>query len=403
MRAVRLLAPAIATVLLIACTAFATDAGATSLKRTIPRPEKVAVDGTDIYWLKHIDRRTTQLALMRTSFLDRKKVRLATFSFTGRYEPISIGAGGGHVFVYAISDGMDFKADSGVRSKIVRISRDGLTRTVIASGLDAATEEEGVVIDEDAVGRLNDCGKQVSLMSVTAAGSAVIREVTAERDSGACGGKPNVNHSRIYEFPLVGAPREIFKFDNAYDGQVKIFDGGYEWGGRVLGPWVERAEVYGDRAVFSYGRSGGLFVRDLSTGSTTGPYLAGLPAKSAFAVGSLDPAGRLAINRVTIVKGTRFDSDKAASGLYGTPGDINLFQKVSSTQTLSFCGRHLIAFGRKRAVELDPMTLAPVRTISSNGTAFDLTDLHCTDEYVYGVRANRKSQYTYFATPLNGD
>jgi hypothetical protein len=336
---------------------------------------------------------------MRGSFLDHKKTRLATFSFAGGFEPVQLSSGGGYAYVSTVSDGIDSDFNTGASSKVIRISRTG-ARTVVAAGSNAANDEESVVVDHGK-GRMNDCGKQVSLMSVSSNGSAVIQEVTADRDSTACGNKKNVDHNRIYELPVNGTPREIFSYDVAIDSQITVDDGGWEsHGGRTLGPEVYMASVFGDHAMFSFGRAGGLYIRDLVTGALSGPYLGGLAAKAGFGWGTLDPVGRLALFRGTVKAGTRFDVDKTVSGLYLTPGDASAFQKVSTRDEIAFCGHHLIKFSKRNATEIDPVTLAPIRTIAADGSATTGASMSCTEDYLYGVRWHGNNKYTYYARTL---
>jgi hypothetical protein len=393
------LATSCAAATLLACAALVAPAGATPLKRDVKGAQQVSISGTDVYWIKYIDHHTTQTALMRGSFLDHKKIRLATFTFAGGFEPVQLSSGGGYAYVSTVSDGIDNDVNKGASSKIIRVSRTG-TRTVVAAGSNPA-DDEGSVVVEHGTGRMNDCGKQVMLMSVSSNGSAVIQEVTADRDSTACGKKKNVNHNRIYELPLNGVPREIFSYDVALESTITVDDGGWEsHGGRSLGPEVYTASVFGDHAIFSFGRAGGIYVRDLVSGALTGPYLGGLTAKAGFAWGTLDPIGRIAMFRGTFKAGRRYDVGNTVSGLYLTPDDLSAFQKVSTRDEIAFCGHHLIKFSKRRATEIDPVTLAPIRTIASDGSATTGLNISCTEDYLYGVRWHGHDKYTYYARTL---
>lgn len=371
-------------------------AGITPLKTTIDGSFDSVQSGTDLYWVDFEDRSGDSI-VRRKSLVDGSVQRLARFE--DEFFALSMYAGGNYLYVSLISDEGEDPDATGTSTKVVRIARDGSSITTLAEGK-VATLREVIVKNGKAI--LNDCGTDVEADTVSATGAIVIRETTFDRESARCGGKPNVNHVRYYELSVSGAVREIYSYDSRIKKRIKVHRNG-SWSGsrEESNVGVGMVSLVGDRAAFSLGSKGRVFVRDLATGGLTGPYSTGISGEFVFQYASLDSAGRLAMNGLKVKDiDERNPSVEIRAGVVRAPGDPASYLQLFKSKTLAFCGDRLIAFSNKNILELDVQTLTPIRTITEFNTkqSRDAT-AGCLGDYVHVVRFANKSE-TYLSYPL---
>ncbi|MGH2959631.1 MAG: hypothetical protein ACRDKE_08500 [Solirubrobacterales bacterium] len=368
---------------------FAGVTGAAPLVRPMNLDaDGMAVDGTDIYWSRDhmVGPGSYEEILYRGSFLDKSKVELARFGRKSWETVEGISAGGGYV---AVSLNNEFfgsgSKTSAPTTRVIRFSRDGSRRDVIATGrIDTAGQSAHIV--KRGVAYLNDCGTRVSALSTSATGSVVIGQVTGERNSERCGGKKNVDHWRYYEQRLDGTQREIFAKDRLVKLSYKRLKHGRSWTDTSGSEALVSAELIGDRALIRSATSIQYFVRDLNTGTLSTSF--DFPAKP----GSILTTASMALNGSVALNG--FFADKKSgvilrAGVFPTAAPSN-FKEAARDTELNFCGSHLIStpFDTRKIFELDPVTLAPVRTVGMRPTELSLIfgiELGCDDDYLYGV------------------
>lgn len=398
--------------LLLAAPAGAATQGVTPLRATIGDDFESAFDGTDIYWtmsraLKRVPKYgyTSTTSLMRSSFLDGSKTVLKRFdpSDTATGFPEDIFAGGGYVYVNMSGDGPE-RDEIRSSSSVLRMSRDGSNFQKIASGQLNAGEEDAIVRLHGNKGQLNDCGTDVSAEHVAGDGSVVIREATADRESKACGRKKNVDHVRIYLLSPTGVTREILKEDLRVTLTIRRHkDGSWSSETGSKDPATYVAGVVGDRALLVRGRrSLSYYVRDLNTGTQTGPFKAAITSTYPFNLGSLDPEGRVAVSTFAVTGSKKHRKIRHSSGVFQVPGDTASFRPVKGFSFLMFCGKHLISLSSRGVRELDPVTFNLIRPISpphKDGSIVDINNA-CTADYLYMSRSRSKGS-KQLAYPLD--
>jgi hypothetical protein len=403
---------AIVGVALLAPAASGATDGVTPLVLKLNKRTDAAFSGTDLIYvsdrkIKPIPRSgyESETSLVRASFLNGSKTLIKRFDpkDTAVGFPDLILAGGGLVYANMWGDGPDPNSVQTATS-VLRMATDGSGAQTIASGLISSGEEDSILVSGHKA-EMNDCGTSVEARFVTADGSVVIRETTSERSSKNCGRKKNVDHDRVYLLTPSGVTREILTEDSKVHLKVKFHKGG-GWDAETDydKPNTEVVSVVGDKALLVRGRRQSFYVRDLSTRVETGPYKSTLAATRAFSTASMDPLGRIALSTFAASGKSKDAKFKHATGLFETPGDPASWKAAKGLQFVNFCGSHLLSDSAKGTRELDPVTLAPLRTIvpPSQSTTAITFQMGCTNDYLYlESLAEKKKTAIYFAYPLN--
>lgn len=401
----------LATALTVAGMLFASMAGAAPLVRQMNIDlDDLAIDGSDIYWTRdHMVRRGSyEVILYRGSFLNKSKVELARFGGKTWESVQGLSAGGGHVVVSLENEffASDSKS-SAPTSRVIRMARDGSRREVIAAGRVHTGGQPTKIITRKG-GRLNDCGTRVRALSVSATGSVVIGQVTGDRRSKRCGEKKDVDHWRYYEQRLDGSQREIFATDRVVETRFKRRKRGHSWSDTSGDAALSSAYVIGDRALIRSASSSQQFVRDLTAGTLSGPFKYPTKSGAIFTTASMGLNGSLALNAY-------FSNKKSGlairSGVFPTGVPTSFKEVERDTQLLEFCGSHLISspFDSRKIYELDPGTLAPVRSIGTRPSRISVVfgiELGCNDNFVYGIDLKERPDgedisVSLLAYPLN--
>ena len=368
-----------------------------------------AIDGTDVYWLSQQKIRKGSsyrydALLNRSSLVDGSRVRLMRFHDDDGYYIDDIQAGGGQVMVNLESEGLN----DPIQTKVLRMGRDGSNPQVLATGSKPGWEESSVV--EGGRARPNDCGTYVHGHSVTSTGSVVLMRTVGERESSACGMKPNFDHLRVTELSLSGSSREIFTEDIELDFSQTLSEGSGTGSGLVgfagtfgrplLDPFRTQIKVSGDRAAYVKVSGGPAYVRDLSTGALSGPYGTGLLGGATRNFPTVDPSGRVALTAAALrykdLSNTRqppLGWVAHRAGVFTTPMSPTGFAHLSKLRFVEFCGSRLIGGTSSAIVELDPVTMRLKRRLARyprGNRMWGLSD-QCTDSYVYTLGFKSKT------------
>lgn len=342
-------------------TAAAVAAQPTKHARTLVGADEIAIDGDDIYYTRSRKGRRG-VELVRGSFADRSRTVIARYSGR-RGQPSGLLAADGHV-VFTLDD-IEVETEELIsdRSEVVRISRDGTQKEVLAAG---SIDQPGVsFFDSGSESERDDCGTTVRAEAISETGIVVVKETTADRSSVRCGGRPNVDHVRAFAIFPNGSASEVFRTDlrlmitekRNRDGSVEV-----TFGYDVPEPSID--SIAGGRVLYTVGKNYEVWVRDLAAQQSIGPYFSGKIPGRIFLWGSLDPEGRVAAMTARYeIKGRRGGFRKLIAGVFPQPGTTQGFVKYGAQAGLLFCGRRLLAFESKRVRELNPVTLAPRRTV----------------------------------------
>lgn len=406
-------AAVLATALTIVGMLFAGSATAAPFARVINKDAgSLALDGTDIYWSveKEVRQGEYETTLYRGSFLNKSKVAIAKFGGTTGDYINGLSAGGGYAAITLRNGLVKSKNRSGFTetSRVVRISRDGTRRDVLATGsvevdgLNNYSFKNGVLVQKD-------CGTRVEALDVSSSGSVVLGRAVSERGSARCGKKKDVDRWRYMEARLDGTEREIFSIDRKVFVKVKKTKKGTRTRTNSGESAISNVDVVGDRVLFRNKSSESFFVRDLATGLLSGPFRFGATRALNYASATMSAGGAIALTSFYFAQKKYPTARNGIFPDFTNPSNVKLTPKLNSPV---FCGRHLIAKYEddSRVAELDPVTLAPIRVIAKPKYAvisFGL-DIACTDDYLYAVDLGADPEADYadlefrlLAYPLN--
>jgi hypothetical protein len=393
----------LAAAVVIVVSQFAGSASAAPLSHRINlSSDDIAIDGTDIYSSHSSNGQNHNVVkIYRSSFLDKSKVEIARLDGNDYDSIEGMDAGGGQLAISLRSD--NFRVDHfETNTKVIRISRDGTQRTVLASGKVGEHGGEGTFVVKNGVGHLNDCGTRVSLMSVSSTGSVVIGATVSDRSSKACGRKADVDHWRYFEQQLNGTVRGIVKLDKKIHFTWRRIGRGSYAASLPDDRALTNVEVQGDRALFDSVSSARYYVRDLVTGQLSGPLRLQIAGKfrEKFTFATLAASGSVALNSYAYKKGDRSER----TGVFANQPSPSAPIETKHGTPLFYCGDHLlgISFSSGRINELDPATLAVKRFVAkvSPKTTFLSIEFGCTNDYFYGAKLKGDSA-DLLAFPLN--
>lgn len=346
----------------------------------------VAIDGTDIYWSleKRVNSSRDETTLYRGSFLNKSKVAIAKFgTTTGEYID-GLSAGGGVVAVTLTDRLVKTKNGWADTSRVVRLSRDGTRRDVLAKGIVVDdfkdyTFKNGVVVQDD-------CGTRVEALDVSSSGSVVLGRAVSERASARCGKKKNVDRWRYVDTRLDGSEREIFSTNRKVFVKVTKTKKGSSTRTNSGESAISNVDAVGDRVLFRNESSLSFLVRDLTTGLLSGPFSFGTSPPTRYAWATMGSNGAIALDSFLLSK--RKDV-VVRTGIFpnvSSPSEVKMTPQLGNPV---YCGRHLLAKhdGDSRISELDPATLEPIRVIASPKAAVIVFGIAmtCTDDYLYAV------------------
>lgn len=347
MRSLRFLLVALTASLAVAVVS--TPVAGASLTVKGFQTSKSAIDGTDLYTVSYRKRDIyglpTSAVIWRQSILGGKRTRIASFRpYLGEVEELS--AGGGRV-----AAGFQSQFRLRARTKVFALNRDGTGKKVLGSGNWRA--------ESGADGAPKGCGTTVYLVNVTSSGSVLVSTASRTRDSRFCGRRPN---STRWSYDEIAA-----------DGSRRAVDSGGTGAGTVAKEdrWAD-VDVTGDFAVFSERQSLDVYVRQLTTGTTTGPFLVSPPpgGLGLFSVGvSLGPGGALVIDTGDEDHGVPVG--ERWTDVFLNPAAPNVAARSNRLRQAGFCGSRLIdvdfSGGSSTLREHDPRTLATIRTFGRLG------------------------------------
>lgn len=382
-------------------------AAAEPLRATIGNGGDAVASGTDIFWtssrkIKPMPREgySYETSLMRTSFVNAANVLVKKFDpkDTALGFPSDFVIGGDFIYVTMEGDGLD---SGGASTTILRMRRDGSDPQTVTQGKLTSSEENSTILRKGKV-YLNDCGTSVAAELATSDGGVVIQETIAERDSKACGRKKNTDRHRYYLLSPTGVIREIASEKLRVSSKFKVEkDGSYEGSSSAGSRNLMIAQAIGDRVLIERfrGKKSRYFVRDLNTGIDSDPYVVAGNGLDPFNLGSMDPAGRVAITRLALRGTKKRPTVDFVSGVFPVAGDASNFLRAKGQAIFQFCGNHLVAETMKGIRELDPLTLNLLRPIAPLPPVRFVTDT-CDGDYLYAMRQKGRSA-EYLAYPLN--
>jgi hypothetical protein len=199
---------------------------------------------------------------------------------------------------------------------------------------------------------------------------------------------------------LDGSTREIFAKDLAVRWKYRATKHGFRASTDSGNPALLSVDLVGDRALIQSLASESYFVRDLASGTLTGPF--STPSRGNFNFATMSSSGAVAFESF---KFTKRSGVTRASGVFPNPLDPATFAAYQPDTGLMFCGRHLLAvpFDNGKLQELDPVTFAPVRTVVPrfpSGTILFGIEVSCDDDFMYGADL-RSDDVDLLAYPLN--
>lgn len=369
-------------VLSVAAAFVAPSTASAQLKVSFPGLAEFAVDGTDIYL---VESRTVKVSggtwakmrIVRRSFLDKSRTVLAEFPTSS--EITSLRAGGGFVFAEVLDENL-WADEPTVTTRVLRMARDGSGRTVLANGRKLG-DESGLVLGGGRL-QISGCGTEANLMAASATGSAVIATNVAERESPSCGRKPNRDHWRYFTVSPDGSSSEVLKVDSTVN--VRREKSGISYSD---GAGYSIAAFTGQRVVLTSGTKS--WVRDLISGQLYGPFLAPRSRGWPFRITSASPEGNVAISGVAFSK----RSGRPYTRLFNDLANPTLFKNLPGNNLVRYCGSKLVSLTEDGIVELDRVSLTPVRTIVARiRLVINYGDIGCDSGYLYlQTEATRKA------------
>lgn len=354
------------------CAALAATALAASPASAGIGPDSnqvAAIDGTDVYGYTEYTNRFNvpiKVVLHRRSISGGKTKRLATYDphFT-RVQGVD--AGGGRVAVV-----LDTHSDlEYLRTKVVAMNRDGSGRSVLAS----AKIRQGF---DNSMPRI-DCGSSVRLAGATSSGSFIVSSVRSTRRGKICGRRPNVDHWKYVEVAAAGSRRMLYSANLKASGMWSL-------------PPLAEISVNGDYAAFETRKSRRVFMKNLASGTQTGPFMDSVRLSGAKLSDnrlSLGPAGILAIESSVL---DQADNDPPRwLDVFSDPLQPGIAARSDRLYDAQFCGSHLINLDHGDGVpgspdenatirEFDPRTLVETRRIATIPGFASIAS--CSENYV---------------------
>lgn len=327
-----------------------TTAGQANADITVPNNiegAKEAFDGDDYYSFTYGKQNRSgngaSAVLWRRSVSSGSKHRVA--AFRAAHGVVSqVEAGGGRVAV-----GMQKFNRGKIRSRIVAMNRDGSQSSVLATGLTG-----NPFVDAP----YNACGKFPWIQNVSSEGATLLSETNQVRRGSKCRFKSSVLNWRFVEV--------------AADGRRRILDSGQYAPGLEdsTNRWVS-VQTEGDYAAFVEEKKLRVYVKNLVTGATTGPFADStrLNGRTASGVGvSLGRNGMLAI----VSSSASSRSRSTWTDVFSNPLDPRTAARSKAFNEVQFCGARLLTFdyqedNKSAVMELDPSTLAPIGKIAEAG------------------------------------
>lgn len=338
---------------LLALAVLAAPASA-SVKVNVFDASPAALDGHDRFEISYGSRKRggslSEAFLWRRSISSGKRTKIATFK--SEYLGVRlILAGGGRVAVGMSS--LPSIPDGRIKTKILSFNRDGSGKRILAS---ASTK---IVNSPDPADR---CGTTYQLISATETGSFVIARIDATRKGAYCGGSRDTDRWQYIEVAANGARRKIYSTDEKRSSDPD-----------VAPPLVE-VEVDGDYAALVVGKPLKVYMKNLVTGTTTGPFTDSV-RKNGYKLSSIGVSvgsnGALAV--LSDRKNAFTQLNPRWIDLFADPADPGTAVRSNGTYEPQFCGRRLVGtdydqtINKSLIVELDPGTLAVSRRLAVLG------------------------------------
>jgi hypothetical protein len=367
-----------------------------------------AFDGSDLYWTypKYVSFENgfgVDTYVNRTSFLDGTTVPIFHTSAAKGEDLDYIDAGGGVVALGIEIDGtLPDDTEAPLETQVIRFNRDGTGKQIVAAGKEAAIDNWAVV-SQNGKAKLNDCGTWVELSAVSTAGEVFYAHDDQQRESKACGGRPNTNNWTYNGVALDGTTRTILTVAAPVHTNIKALKNGGFQGGCDCGAAGHRdVSVIGNWAlVKSYSNAA---VLNLVTGAMSAPYpLASIPHFDDRAY-SIDSSGRVIAHGDYVHKGGHRRKRTIRTRIFPVPGDPSTSVPVAGNPRAISCGDNFYSTTLSKSKVLtvnllDPSTGAIARVVGQINDNAGLQLWGCGGGFMY-IGRNKRSRTEIRAIPL---